>query len=95
MVMALEQVAETLQVSPEDLWRHSLDAYILREKRLALLDIADVQDRYGVTSTAELKRKIESGVIYSHPAWEDLIEWENLLAHIQRLNSLQLAMVTG
>jgi hypothetical protein len=89
MVIALEQVAETLQVSPEDLWRHSLDAYILREKRLAELDIADVQDRYGVSSTVELRHKIEGGVIFSHPAWEDLIEWENLLAHIQRLDSLR------
>ncbi len=95
MVMALEQVAETLQVSPEDLWRQSLDAYILREKRLVQLDIADVQDRYGVSSATELKRKIESGVIYSHPAWEDLIEWENLLAHIQRLDSLRPQVVIG
>lgn len=76
MVIALEQVAETLQVSPEELWRQSLDAYVAREKRLAQLDIADLQDRYGVTSIAELRQKIESGAIYSHPAWEDLIEWE-------------------
>jgi len=95
MVMALEQVAETLQVSPEDLWRQSLDAYVAREKRLAQLDIADFQDRYGVTSIAELKQKIENGAIYSHPAWEDLIEWENLSAHVQRLDSLRLHAVTG
>lgn len=60
MVMALEQVAETLQIPPEYLWRQSLDAYILREKRLVQLDIADVQDRYGVSSVTELKRKIEN-----------------------------------
>jgi hypothetical protein len=90
MVMALEQVAETLQVSPKDLWRQSLDAYLMREKRLAQLDIADFQDRYGVTSIAELRQKIERGTIYSHPAWEDLIEWENLASHVQRLDSLRL-----
>ena len=95
MVIALAQVAETLQVSPEDLWRQSLDAYILREKRLAELDIADVQDRYGVSSTVELRHRIESGTIFSHPAWEDLIEWENLLAHIQRLDSLRHQARTG
>lgn len=95
MVMMLEQVAETLQVSPEDLWRQSLDAYIQREKRLAQLDVADVQDRYRVSSAAELRRKIENGVIYSHPAWEDLIEWENLQAHIQRLDSLRPQLVTS
>jgi hypothetical protein len=95
MVMVLEQVAETLQVSPEELWRQSLDAYIQREKRLAQLDVADVQDRYGVSSTAELRRKIEKGIIYSHPAWEDLIEWENLQAYIERLDSLRPQVVTG
>lgn len=95
MVMVLEQVAETLQVSPEDLWRQSLDAYIQREKRLVQLDVADVQDRYRVSSTAELRRKIEDGVIYSHPAWEDLIEWETLQAHMQRLDSLRPPLVTS
>ncbi|MBM4461503.1 MAG: hypothetical protein FJ011_27730 [Chloroflexi bacterium] len=88
MVMMLKQVAETLQVSPEELWRQSLDAYIQREKRLAQLDVTDVQDRYRVSSTAELRQKIRDGIIYSHPAWEDLIEWENLQAYIQRLDSL-------
>jgi hypothetical protein len=95
MVIAIEQVAETLQVSPEELWRQSLDAYVMREKRLAQLDIADFQDRYGVTSSAELRQKIENGAIYSHPAWEDLIEWENLSSHIQRLDDLCLHAVTG
>ena len=95
MVMVLEQAAETLQVAPEDLWRQSLDTYVQREKRLAQLDVADVQDRYRVSSIAELRQKIENGIIYSHPAWEDLIEWENLQAHIQRLDSLRLPMVTS
>jgi hypothetical protein len=93
--MVLEQVAETLQVSPEELWRQSLDAYIQREKRLAQLDVADVQDRYAVFSPAELRQKIENGSIYSHPAWEDLIEWENLQAHIERLDSLRPQLVAN
>lgn len=95
MVMVLEQVAETLRVTPEDLWRQSLDAYIQREKRLVQLDVADLQDRYGVASLAELRQKIENKIVYSHPAWEDLIEWENLQAHIQRLDSLRLQTVTS
>lgn len=95
MVIALEQAAEALQITPEELWRQSLEAYVSREKRLAQLDIADVQDRYGVTSCAELKEKIEIGAIYSHPAWEDLIEWENLLAHVERLERLGTQPVTG
>lgn len=95
MVMALEQEAKTLQVSPEELWQQSLDAYVACEQRLAQLDIADFQDRYGMASMAELRRKIESGAIYSHPAWEDLIEWENLSSHVQRLDALHLHAIRG
>jgi hypothetical protein len=70
-------------------WRESLRAYISREKRLAQMDIADLRDRYGVSDLQELTARIKAGEIYSHPAWEDSIEWENLLAHIERLDQLQ------
>ena len=89
MVIALAQVAETLQAAPEDLRRQSPDAYMLREKRLAELDSADVQDRYGVSATVELRHKIAGGGIFSDPAWADPIEWEHLPAHMQRLDSLR------
>jgi hypothetical protein len=94
-MIGLEQVAATLQVTPEDLWRESLQAYILREKRSVQLDIADIQDRYGVSTVSELAHRIEVGAIYSHPAWEDLIEWENLLAHLQRLETLGSEISAG
>ena len=84
MAIALEQVAETLQVSPEESLAAELGCLCGARERLAQLDIADFQDRYGVTSIAELRQKIESGATYSHPAWEDLIEWENLASHVQR-----------
>jgi len=95
MMIALEQIAATLQVTPEDLWRQSLEAYVLREKRSVQLDVADIQDRYGVSTVNELARRIEVGAIYSHPAWEDLIEWENLLVHLQRLEQLDREISAG
>lgn len=53
-MIALEEAAQTLQVPAEQLWRESLQAYIVREKRLAQLDIADIEDRYSVFSPEEL-----------------------------------------
>ena len=94
-MIALEQIAATLQVAPEDLWRQSLQAYLFREKRSVQLDIADIQDRYSVSTVDELAQRIEVGTIYSHPAWEDLIEWENLLAHLQRLEELDRVIAAG
>lgn len=92
MTLALDQVAQVLHLSPEELWRESLHAYLVRHKRVLQNDIADLQDRYGVASATELAQKIEQGEIYSHPAWEDLIEWENLLAHLERLTQLETEM---
>ena len=89
MTLALDQVAQTLQLSPEKLWRESLRAYLSRQQRVLQIDVADLQDRYGVATVTELAQRIERGEIYSHPAWEDLIEWENLLAHLERLEYLE------
>lgn len=89
MFPALEDVAQELNIAPDSLWRESLDAYIARELRLTEMDIADLQDRYGVASPEELKAKIDSGDIYSHPVWEEMIEWENLVAYRARLTQLQ------
>ncbi len=89
MTVVLEKVARVLQKSPEQLWQESLWAYISQEKRLAHLDMADIQDRYQVSTPQELAQRIETGEIYSHPAWEDLIEWETLLDYVERLDRLQ------
>ncbi|MCP4422974.1 MAG: hypothetical protein GY803_00635 [Chloroflexi bacterium] len=89
MFPVLEAVAQELNIDPDALWQESLSAYLARELRLTELDISDLQDRYGVVSPKELKAKIDSGDIYSHPAWEELIEWENLAAYQMRLNQLR------
>jgi hypothetical protein len=92
MMSAIEEVAQDLNIAPETLWQQSLDAYVSRELRLVELDVADIQDRYGVVSPDQLESKIESGEIYSHPAWEDLIEWENLLVQHNRLSCLRSSL---
>ena len=92
MFPVIEDVAQELNIAPDSLWQESLDAYIVRELRLTDLDVADLQDRYGVVSPEKLKAKIDSGDIYSHPAWEEMIEWENLAAYQVRLTRLQASL---
>lgn len=89
MTIAIEKLAQALDLPPEELHRRSLRAFLEREIRTVQLDIADLQDRYSVSTSAELVAKIEQGQIYSHPAWEESIEWENLEAYIDRLTQLQ------
>ena len=82
------KVAQELNLPVEGLMQRSVRAFLMQEMRAIQLDVSDFQDRYGVTNAAELCARIERGEIYSHPAWEDSIEWERLeayVAHLQRL----------
>jgi hypothetical protein len=89
MPIALDEMADALTISPDDLQRRSLMAFIERERRLAQLDIADLQDRYGVQTPQELARQIEAQLIYAHPAWEELIEWERIENYLAQLDQWQ------
>ena len=89
MTLAIEQVAQKLNLPPESLLQESLLAYVAQQERLTEMDIADLRDRYSVSSSDELSARIEKGEIYSHPAWEDLIEWEHLQAYLKRLSELK------
>ena len=81
-------VASRLHLPVEGLIERSLQAYLRQELRATQLDIADFQDLYDLVHSTALQAHIEQGKIYSHPAWEDSIEWEHLetyLAHLKRL----------
>lgn len=93
MTVVLERLADELAVAPEELERRSLLAYIEREQRLTALDIADLQDRYGVRTRQDLALRIEQRQVYTHPAWEELIEWEHLDAYAQRLRGWESELV--
>lgn len=84
----ISQISKELNIPPDKLTRQSLIAYIEHELRLAEDDIADIRDKYLVATRTELERKIKKKEIYSHPAWEDIIIWENIEDHIAKLKKL-------
>lgn len=81
----INQISKELNIPPDELTQRSLFAYLEHELRLAEEDIADIRDKYLVATRAELEKNIKSKKIYSHPAWEDLIVWENIEEHIAKL----------
>jgi hypothetical protein len=89
MTVMLDRIAQELTIPSQELERRSLLAYIERERRLANLDIADLQDRYGVRSPEALVARIEQAQVYAHPAWEELIEWEHLTSYQKQLDEWQ------
>ena len=84
----VEQVASELQMPIDGLMQRSLRAFLMQEIRAVQLDIADFQDRYAATNLTDLRRQIKDGEIYSHPAWEDSIEWERLETYLTQLKHL-------
>jgi hypothetical protein len=85
MAMAMETIAQGLHLSPAELMQRGLSAYLEREMRVVQLDIDDLRDRYRVGTASELRAQIETGTVYSHPAWEEYIEWQTLEAQLARL----------
>lgn len=81
----LSQVSKALHVRPNDLIRNGLFSYVEREIRLVEEDIADIREKYLVSSRRDLQRKIKAKTVASHPAWEELITWENLETHLKTL----------
>ena len=84
----IENVAAKLNLPPQNLLKRSLRAFLRQEMRATQMDIADLQDRYGVESFKELTLYIKKGEIYSHPAWEDSIEWEHLERYLKHLENV-------
>ena len=95
MTAVLEMIADELVISAQELERRSLLAFIERERRLTQMDVADLQDRYSVQQASELAMKIENRQVYSHPAWEELIEWEQLEGYGARLEYWQRELVAA
>ena len=85
MAIAMETIAQGLHLTPTELVQRGLLAYLEREMRAVQLDIDDLCDRYRVNSAAELRGQITAGAVYSHPAWEEYIEWQTLETQLQRL----------
>ena len=89
MAVSLAEVSRRLEIPPEELEKKSILSFVTHEVRLANWDISDIEERYGVSSRIELEEKIKTEAIMSHPAWEDLIHWENLEEYIARLRTIE------
>ncbi len=82
----IEKVAEDTGVSIDELTISGLLALLREKKRKMMVDRLDVLARYGVASAEELEKKIKSGEVAEHPAWEDLILFENIEASIAAID---------
>ena len=88
MSTTLAKISKELNIPKDELTKKSLLTFLEYELRLAEEDIAVIHDKYLVSSRSELEENIKNKKIYSHPAREDLIAWENLEKHISKIKKM-------
>ena len=74
----MKKIAKDVGVSIDELTTSGLLAFLREKKRKIMLEMIEILDRYAITSSTELEKKIKDGSIAEHPTWEDLILLENL-----------------
>ena len=82
----IKKIAEDTGENPDEITTSALLAFLREKRRKHIMEKMEVLGRYSVMSLDELERKIKTGVIPEHPAWEDLIVLENMEDTIARIN---------
>src|SRR4030042_3558109 len=82
----IKKIADDTGISVGELTISGLLAFLREKKRKIMMDRLEVLNRYNVTSSEEIEKKIKNGEISEHPAWEDLILLENLESAIAQID---------
>ena len=79
----LTKLSKELEIPEKKMLDESLNVFLDSELRNASAEILKIKKEFNVSKPVELKKKIENGNIDEHPAWEQLIYWENLNKRIK------------
>lgn len=87
MKALLSKLSKELELTEEKILDESIVVFLDKELRDASAEILKIKSQFKVASPKELKNKIEAGKIDEHPAWEQLIYWENLNKRIKVISN--------
>ena len=92
----LNRLSKDLEIPEKRILDESLNVFLDSELRNASAEILKIKSQFNVSSPEELKSKIEKGKVEEHPAWEELIYWENLEKRIKVVNNwMQRLHISG
>jgi len=92
----LNRLSKDLEIPEKKILDESLNVFLDNELRNAYAEILKIRNQFNVSSSEELKSKIEKGKVKEHPAWEQLIYWENLEKRIKVVNNwMQRLHISG
>ena len=83
----LSKLSKDLEIPEKKILDESLNVFLDNELRNASAEILKMKAQFKVSSPEELKSRIEKGKVEEHPAWEQLIYWENLERKIKVVNN--------
>ena len=84
----VKRIADATGDDEATILRRGLASYLEQERREVAARIEELHDRYDVDGPSELERAVEAGDVEEHPAWEEVIEWENLETRATTLERL-------
>jgi hypothetical protein len=82
----IEKFSRKYAMSPESFIKFSSGLALREKKKNLQIERFEILARYGSSSTSELETKIGEGLVPEHPAWEDLIEIQNIEQEIKELD---------
>jgi len=81
----IERISKSLGVPPDTLVTGGVKEYLKTILRTTRAETHEIETRYQVKTPQELEKKIRDGQLDEHPTWEDLIQYENLVQHIDKI----------
>lgn len=91
----IQDAEKILGVPAEVIFREGLKRFLLSKVEENNKIIHGLKEKYDAAGYAELEEKIKLGDIPEHPAWEDVILWEELTRHTERLRDLIVQLEAG
>ena len=74
----IESVAETLNLSREEMIRESITFYLEKKIRELKTDIYKIRTKYGVSSIEDFEEKYKSGEIEEKDSWQEFQKLDHL-----------------
>ncbi|MBI3036903.1 hypothetical protein HYY73_04095 [Candidatus Woesearchaeota archaeon] len=82
----LSELSKELEIPEKRILDESIHVFLEKELRDASAEILKIKAQFNISSAKELKGRIEKGELEEHPAWEQLIYWENLEKRVKVVN---------
>lgn len=84
-IKEIEKISKKYSLSTDEFILSGSILCLETKKKQYSLDRFEYFSRYGVSSLKELESKIKAGSVPEHPAWEDLIEIENIESEVKEI----------